>query len=83
MEKFLGQGSNLCHNGVLRHSSDNTGPLTRCATRELPPTTITVQAVSVCSFHSFSSTRLQSRHRQEICLRVDCCVSILSTVPAI
>ena len=32
---FLGQGLNLCYSSDLSHYSDNTGSLTRCATREL------------------------------------------------
>ena len=28
-EKFLGQGSNLCHNSNQSHTSDKTGSLTR------------------------------------------------------
>ena len=34
MWKFLGQGSNLCHSNNLGCCSDNTGSLTRCASRE-------------------------------------------------
>ena len=34
MWKFLGQASNPCQGSDLSHSSDNTGSLTRCATRE-------------------------------------------------
>ena len=35
MQKFLGQGSNLCHSSGLSHSSDSTGCLTCSATRDL------------------------------------------------
>ena len=28
MQKFLGQGSNLCHSGNWSHNSDNVGSLT-------------------------------------------------------
>ena len=36
IQKFLGQGSNPGHSSNLSHSSDNTGSLTQCATREFP-----------------------------------------------
>ena len=36
MRKFLGQGWNQPHSRDSNHSSDNTGSLTCCATRELP-----------------------------------------------
>ena len=35
MWKFPGQGSNQHHSSNLSHSSDNTGSLTHCVTREL------------------------------------------------
>ena len=35
MQKFLGQGSILCHSSNQSHCSDNTGSLTCWATREL------------------------------------------------
>ena len=35
VQKFLGQGLNLCHGSILSHSSDSTGSLTHWATREL------------------------------------------------
>ena len=35
MQKFLGQGLNLCYSSDLSHSSDNAGSITHCTTREL------------------------------------------------
>ena len=37
MQKFLGQGSNLCHRSCLSLCRDNVRTLTHCTTRELHP----------------------------------------------
>uniref|UniRef100_A0A8D0YMM3 GABA type A receptor associated protein like 2 n=1 Tax=Sus scrofa TaxID=9823 RepID=A0A8D0YMM3_PIG len=37
MQKFQGQGLNLCHGCDLRHRNDNIGSLTCCTTKRIPP----------------------------------------------
>ena len=55
MQKFLGQGLNLCHNSNPGHCSDYAGYLIQCATRELP------------MFKSFSHFKFIFVHGVRVC----------------
>ena len=53
MQKFLGQGSNLCHSSDLSHSSDNAGSLTHEVIKEFCKLTCFYQKVMRIDMKTF------------------------------